>query len=396
MSEKHRFAGYRIIEFSPVSRDVLQGVAELLLPNQEDILEGWIRLQWNTWQPPGLTRAGLKEVFNGLLENILKCLHSRSIELCVDYLEQSGRDLASKHFPFEALIFSIHFLEQSYMPFVLTADVLKTRERMVAMDEFLHATLAALATAYFEAYKKELLDQVEVGRIVQEGLLADIPTSAVDLEIAHVYISAREQAQLGGDFLDYFTIDSNGVAFVIGDLSGHGLEAAADSVMLRSLFRGFMCENPDLTEAMARVNSVLWKELKPGQFATALAIAYDISGRLSLVSAGHPYPVLCDKECRLHPVTGTALAIFNETDYCVSEARLKPGGVFVAYTDGIEEARNGGVMFGEDRIVEAVAAKRNISARGIAEHLIDEALRFAGGKFKDDVAVLVLKRRESK
>lgn len=395
MIEKHRFAGYRIMEFSPASRDLLQEIAELLMPHEDDILEGWVRLQWDVWEPPGLTRSDLKQVFNGLLGSILKCMYDRNIESCIDYLEEAGGEMASRQFPFEALIISIHFLEQSYMRFILTADSGRTRERLIAMDEFLHAALAAIATAYFEAYRKELLDQAEVGRIVQEGLLADIPKKAVDLEIAHVYMSARERAQLGGDFLDYFSIGSNGVAFVIGDLSGHGLEAAADSVMLRSLFRGFMCENPDLPEAMARVNRVLTTELKPGQFATALAVAYDVTGKMSLVSAGHPYPVLCDSECRLLPLSGMALAIDEQSTYSVYEAQLEQGGVFVAYTDGLSEARNNGAMFGEERIVEAIATMRNASARGIAEHLIDESLRYAGGKFMDDVAVLVLKRRSS-
>jgi len=66
--------------------------------------------------------------------------------------------------------------------------------------------------------------------------------------------------------------------------------------------------------------------------------------------------------------------------------------VLVAYTDGLIEARGEGGMFGEDRALETVARMRDASARAIAEQLIDDAQRHAGGKFSDDVAVLVLKR----
>ena len=391
--DKERFAGYRIMGFSPVNMAALAEVAELLVPHRREILESWLMLQTDAWEPPGISRADLKQVFDGLLGSILGCTLDGNLETCIDYLQLSGNDLAARQFPFEALIISVHFLERSYMPYLLNPPTERTPVHLVAMDEFLHAVLAAISTAYFEAYRRELMDQAEVGRIVQEGLMADIPKNAADLEIAHVYISARERAQLGGDFLDYVSMDARQATFVIGDLSGHGVEAAADSVMVRSLFRGFMRENPNLTEAMARVNRVLATELESGQFATVLAVFYEMTGHMSLVSAGHPYPVVCNSDCALVQTEGIALGVDPTYDYTISEADLEPGGVFVAYTDGVCEARRGKEMFGDQRIVQAVAAKRHLSARGIAEHLIDEAHRHAGGKFADDVAVLVLKRR---
>ena len=261
------------------------------------------------------------------------------------------------------------------------------------MDEFLHAALAAIATSYFNSYREELLDRAEVGRIVQEGLLAHIPKKTADLEIAHVYVSARERAQLGGDFLDFFETDGC-TTFVIGDLSGHGVEAAADSVMLRSLFKGFMRENPDLTDAMTRLNRVLMKELADDQFATALALSYDVSGRVSLVSAGHPYPFVCDGgACRLVELDGTALAVDSASTYVSTQISLEPGGLLVAYTDGLTEARRQQVFFGDEGVIRAINEVADVSARGVAEHVVDESLRHAGGKFTDDVAVLVLKRQ---
>jgi len=392
----YHFAGYRLIRFSAESKEALWEIAERLIPNEEFIVDKWITLQTNAWEPPGFTRDELRAVFSSVFRSILSCMKSRELELCVAELEEVGTDLAFRGYPFQALVVSIHFLEQSYMPLLVEPLTGNAQRWFVAMDEFLHAVLAAIATSYFESNRKELLEQAEVGRIVQEGLLANIPRTALDLEIAHIYISAHEQAQLGGDFVDFLTLDNGSVAFVIGDLVGHGLEAAADSVLLRSLFRGFMRENPDIADAMTRLNRVLVSELKPSVFATAQALQYDPGGKLRLVNAGHPYPIICNDECGLLPIDGGALSILENLTYSTTDLTLEPGTVLVAYTDGLTEARRSRMeLFGEERAIDEVTAARGTSARAIAEHLVDSALRHAGGKFIDDVAVLVIKRRNN-
>jgi serine phosphatase RsbU (regulator of sigma subunit) len=392
MTGRARFAGYRLIEFSPAARATLAEIAERLIPHQRKILDGWVSRQFATWQPPALDRRGLRDVFSSMLDNILRGLRDGKLEACIDSLEQAGSDLAGRQFPFSALVISVHFLEESYLPFLLESATPDPRKWLVVIDEFLHVALAAIASAYFEAYRGELLEQAEVGRIIQEGLLGRVPRRAADLEIAHVYLSAKEQAQLGGDFLDSFQMGAGGIVFLIGDLSGHGLEAAADSVMLRSLFRGVMREQPDLAAAMGRLNRVVQSDLDPGDFATALALIYDLRGGLAMVNAGHPYPILCNEACGLVATHDAALAVAEESTYQIKEMTLGPGGVFVAYTDGLAEARAKRDMFGDERILETISRMRDASARAMAEQLIDDAQRHAGGRFSDDVAVLVLKR----
>lgn len=393
--KKYRFAGYRVVEFSTESKKALRLIALRLLPYESRILETWVAHQWGAWQPPGLNRDDLRIVFGQMLRNMLTNMEAGEPATAIAKLEAAGRELAAKRFPFEALITSIHFLEESYMPLLLADSPRDGLNLIIAMDEFLHAALAAIAASYFAAYRKELLDEVEVGRLVQEGLLADIPAQIGDLEIAHAYISAREKARLGGDFLDLFQLDSQRIVFTIGDLSGHGVEAAADSLTVRSLFRGFMREDPNPCSAMVRLSRVAAADLRSDQFATMLAVVYESNGRLSIVGAGHPYPILCDEKCRFVEVPGTALGILEEQDYWSCEVVLPQGGLFVAYTDGLIEARNDSEQFGEERLLKAVEAALHATARDVVDHIIDESLRHAAGKFIDDVAVLVLKRRHT-
>lgn len=392
MTGNARYAGYRLIEFSPETKSTLEKVAERLSPLENDILKGWLLRQFASWQPPGLGREELGEIFGGVLGSILQCMRDGNLDVCIDALEQAGAYLATRQFPFSALVITVHFLEETYIPFLLDPPSPDLRKWLLEMDEFLHVGLAAIANAYFEAYRTELLEQVEIGRIVQEGLLGHVPRRAADLEVAHVYISAKDQAQLGGDFLDSFELDCGSTLFVIGDLSGHGLEAAADSVMLRSLFRGFMRENPDPANAMARLNYIIRSDMAPGDFATALALLYDRDGKFRIVNAGHPYPVLCDGACHMVEMHGPALAILEDSDYSIESLNMAPGGVLVAFTDGLTEARSKDGMFGDERVLKTVARMHDASARAIAEQLIDDAQRHAGGKFSDDVALLVIKR----
>ncbi len=388
----YKYAGYRVVQFPEETRLALRVIAGRLIPNRVEILEGWIDRQWEAWEPPGLTRDNVRQVFGEMLSRILMCMRAQQPEAALTELEEYGAILAGRQFPFEALIVSVHFLEETYLERLIDgAD--ETRSLLLAMDEFLHAALAALATSYFQAHRRELLDKAEVGRIVQEGLLAKIPKKAADLEISSIYISAREQAQVGGDFLDYFAIPGKGASFLVGDLSGHGVEAAADSMMLRSLFRGFMRENPDPADAMSRLNRVLEVDLKPGRFATAVSITYNPAGQVDLVSAGHPLPVLCENgNCTLLEAEGIPLGILKNQSYQTTRFELKPGALLVAYTDGIIEAKRNRELYGDERLVAAISARHGESARVIAEHVVDDALRFAGGKFDDDVAILALRR----
>lgn len=387
-----RFAGYRLLEFAQVSRNALKEVAELLTPYEEDIIDRWVETQFSAWPPPAFSRGELKQVFGGLFRNMLSYMRARQLEKCIEYLEAAGASLAVRNFPYEALIISFHFLEESYMPFLIESRPEKTLGWLVGLDEFLHAALAAIATSYFHEYRKELLNKAEVGRIVQQKLLSDIPKHIMDLEVAHIYLPAGELAKIGGDFIDLFTVGSEEAVFIVGDLSGHGLEASVDAAMLRFQFRSFIWNNPDLVDAMVKTNRILVSELQGNQFATALAGIYNGNGRLKLVSAGHPTPVICKSNCYMLKPGGIALAIDKESAYSLNEVILETGAIFVAYTDGLIEARRGDEFFGEEKLIDIVSRMRRFPARAVADSLQDEALRFAEGKLKDDMAILVLKR----
>ena len=392
MNQKSRYAGHRLVEFSKSAKETMRQIAGRLVPYEQQIVEGWVQRQCSTWQPPAFSRHDLTQVFGEIVRAVFRAMQSGELERCIDDLEHTGSQLAERQFPFDALIISVHFFEETYLQFLLHPPPTTPQKWLVTIDEFLHVALAAISSAYFEAYRKELLESAEVGRTAQESLLTEIPRKVADLEVAHTYISAQAKARLGGDFLDHFTVDSEIEVFFIGDLSGHGLEAASESLTIRSLFRGFMREQPDLSLAMTRLNDVVYDELRPGDFATALAISYDGAGHLQIVNAGHPPPTLSSG---LRPdIHGMALAIQHGTTYETQDVEISPRTIFVAYTDGLIESHGPDGMYGEERLVETVVGMADLEPKDIILRLIEDSKRFGSGKFADDVAILAIKRDE--
>ena len=390
---EYSLAGYRVIEFPQASRAALREVAERLLPHKEEIVQKWIAMQFAAWAPPGFSREQLNTLFGDLIGDVLACMSAGTLETCVTQLEETGADLARHDFPYEALIISLHFLEESYMPFLLSPASDSAQKWLISMDEFLHVGIAALATSYFDYHREQLLADAETGRIVQEALFPRPPKKLADLELGFAYASASERARLGGDFLDVFRLSDDRAAFLVGDLSGHGLEAASGSAMIRSLFRGFLRDGSGLIDAVQRLNRVLVQELQDNQFATALAGTYETPGRVTLVNAGNPPAIVCERIAWTIEATGLPLGVYPDSSYESAEALLGDGDVLVCYTDGLSEARVGANLLGEDRVLEAVREARGAPARAIAELLQDRAVRHSRGTLMDDLAILVLKRK---
>jgi hypothetical protein len=140
--EHYRFAGYRVIQFPAESKIALKEIAERLIPHEAEIIDRWIALQFTAWQPPGLDKDQLKQLFGNLFHNMLVCMSTGKLEDSIADLEEAGAQLARSNFPYEALIVSLHFLEESYMPFLLKPHSERTQEWLIRIDEFLHVDQA--------------------------------------------------------------------------------------------------------------------------------------------------------------------------------------------------------------------------------------------------------------
>jgi serine phosphatase RsbU (regulator of sigma subunit)/PAS domain-containing protein len=224
-------------------------------------------------------------------------------------------------------------------------------------------------------------------------LPADFP-AVPGLEVAALYRSASEVAQVGGDFYDLFALEDGRVAAVIGDVCGKGVAAARHTVRLRYELRTLLEDGRPPGRVLTEFNRRVREEFVSDEYATLLLVVLDPStGAASWSSAGHPPPLLSGPTPRSLAFGGSLpVGLFADATYRTARFTLAPGRCLVLYTDGVVEARNpDGQQFGTEGLAAAVPAVA-ASAAGVADVVLRQVLSHSGGHLDDDAAVLVLRR----
>ncbi|MHB0976473.1 MAG: PP2C family protein-serine/threonine phosphatase [Candidatus Aquicultorales bacterium] len=239
-------------------------------------------------------------------------------------------------------------------------------------------------------YEKER----NIAETLQKSLLGTAP-AIPELEIGIVYQPAYEVAQVGGDFFDFIEFTDGAIAVTVGDVSGKGLDAATLTAVAKNTIRAFAYEDYQPSTVLTRTNEIITTETDRMRYVTLLYLLFDMrAGWISMSSAGHPPPFICNHiDCAL-PLTARSLPLgaFKNTKYVDTKVELKPDHSLVLYTDGLTDARIHGNLFGEEGIGRVLAEyKASLSAQELAERLVESARDFAGGKLPDDVVVVVLK-----
>lgn len=240
-----------------------------------------------------------------------------------------------------------------------------------------------------------------IADVLQNSIVLAPPTDMFPgLTIATSYISAWDEARIGGDFFDVFALDAGRVAFIVGDVSGKGLEAAAHTAEVKFALRAFLRETSDPARALARLNDVLCEtqRLEKTSFGTyvclSLAIMEPSSGETTVASAGMEQPLIIhDGQAEAIAVNGVPLGIEAGLEYTPERFRLNRGDTLSMASDGITEARRGRDMFGYEGYTETAAKHAALSLPEIADQIVAAARNFAGGKLQDDVCLLMVRRQ---
>ncbi len=253
------------------------------------------------------------------------------------------------------------------------------------------ARQAALAIDNARLYEQ----QKDFSDTIQRSLLPSEEPDIPGVQIGAVYESSAT-VDVGGDVYDFLELADGRLAVVLGDVTGHGIEATADMAMAKYVFRSLAREHPDPGEFLAYANDVVVGEIALGKFITMGVITFDPpTGRLVGASAGHPAPRLVRTGGRVEEldVGGIALGIDSGKTFEEAATTLEPGEAAVLFTDGVIEARLGRDFYGVERLDKTLAANWQLPARQLARAVIDECRAF-GGEITDDIAVVVVKRTE--
>lgn len=241
-----------------------------------------------------------------------------------------------------------------------------------------------------------LQQELEIARTMQLTILPQVFPDLPELDIAARMIPAKE---VGGDFYDFFPISEHKVALVIADVSGKGIPAAFFMLITRTMLRAIAESGVGPAETMRRVNNLLAAENEQMMFVTVFYGELDLrTGVLAFSNGGHNPPLRMTasgavKELERTP--GIALAAMPDMPFGEKSMTLDTGDMVVLFTDGVTEAFNGeDVMYGDPRLVAAVAGQTNASARDGLDGVLADVARFtAGAPQSDDITCLVLRWR---
>jgi serine phosphatase RsbU (regulator of sigma subunit) len=253
----------------------------------------------------------------------------------------------------------------------LTAQALEASERF--------ASLGARAISGSERVRA----QTEVLEQVQALLLSTPPPWAAGFQIGVRYQSASGLAQIGGDFYDVVEVDGRGLAFILADARGKGLEASSLAAVLKGAFRTLAGEGAGPARILNRLDRLVAREGGDEDFVTALSGRLYPTGRVLLASAGHPAPI--GGGPRLVQV---AAPLGLGTQANDSQGHLRPGQRLICFTDGLVEARNAAGEFIERTRFEQ-AALTGFLAEAL-DRLVELVVRHTEGRHEDDLALLGL------
>ena len=212
-----------------------------------------------------------------------------------------------------------------------------------------------------------------------------------------LYASTTPAKEVGGDFYDFFLIDSDHLALVIADVSGKGIPAALFMMVSKTLIKNQLMSGCDPAAALEHVNVQLCERNSSMMFVTVWLAVLEIStGKGLACNAGHENPGFRpaggDFEL-LKYKHGVFVGVSPKARYQNREFSLNPGdGIFV-YTDGVPEATNGGnEMFGEERTKETLNRDPDAAPEELVRRMGEAVNRFADGAPQfDDITMLCMK-----
>lgn len=209
-----------------------------------------------------------------------------------------------------------------------------------------------------------------------------------------LYADMRPARQVGGDFYDYFRVSEDGLATVIGDVSGKGITAALFMMRVMTLIRECMLEGKGLLQVLEQVNNELCNRNTEGMFVTVFVGILDLeTGGYQYASAGHQPPYICRENfepLKLEP--GVPLGLFEEENYVCAETEVGQGESIFLYTDGVTEAMNvEKELWGESRMKTVLNEHKKESCEEIARAVSGSVAEFAGeAKQSDDITMLLV------
>jgi len=254
------------------------------------------------------------------------------------------------------------------------------------------------ARLYEEIARQErrLERDLALARELQMRLLPQTLPKLANLELAAKFVPARA---IGGDLYDFIPYSLSRLGIAIGDVSGKGAPAAIYAALVSGILRSHAPIEPGPAEMLRAVNLSLAERRIEAQFVSLIYAVWDDAHRtLVVANSGLPRPIHVHAgKNHVIEATGLPLGLFDDANYDEFRFKMKPGDVFVFFSDGILDARNRrGELFGRGRVEKLITECGGRSADCVVDILFKAvAEHSAGVETFDDQTVVAIKVKDN-
>ena len=242
-----------------------------------------------------------------------------------------------------------------------------------------------------ERQERRLERDLSLARELQGRLLPQSPPKLAHLDVAAKFVPARA---IGGDLYDFIPYSMSRLGLVIGDVSGKGAPAAIYAALVSGILRSHAPIEPAPGEMLSAVNLSLAERRIEAQFVSLIYAVWDDERRtLTVANSGLPRPIYVHGgKNEVIEATGLPLGLFDDAEYDEFKFQMKPGDMFVFFSDGILDARNRkGDLFGRGRVEKIVGECVDKSAACVVDALFKAAAEHSAGveTFDDQTVVAI-------
>jgi len=283
-------------------------------------------------------------------------------------------------------------------------QVINKREgAFTALDAEFASSLSEIAGVAFEnallhqrSLKAVQLErELDIARDIQGRIIPSVMPVVPGYEFSLRYQACNE---VGGDYVDVIPVSDRLVAFLMADVSGHGIPASLLVSMLQASIRAYLETGVDFNNLAARINRTVFANSTEDTYATLFFAVLDVeTHKIRFFNAGHPKPVFVSERVAVSDLgsSGPPVGMFSAFPYGNRELSLMPGESLVLYTDGITETFDKeDEMYGEEGLEKTVLSGKNLSGEDLINSIWTAVKKWDNrDDSDDDRAVLVVKRK---
>ena len=249
------------------------------------------------------------------------------------------------------------------------------------------------------AEKERIGAELELATRIQADMLPNIFPPFPERNDIDIFASMTPAKEVGGDFYDFFLIDSDHLGLVMADVSGKGIPAALFMMASKILVKNYAMTGSSPSKVLEQTNAQICSNNELEMFVTVWFGVLEIStGRMTAANAGHEYPIIkkANGDFELYKDKhGFVVGGMDGMRYKDYELTLEKGDVLFLYTDGVAEATNAAnELFGTDRLLAVLNSSSTSDPKTLLENVKSAVDEFVGEAEQfDDLTMLGITMR---